>query len=175
MSARSSDTSSILSGYTLNTSLPGGSYRIMAFMHDALTGTFNLAQQANVTVLQGAPLMALDRPLSGLVNIGAVISGWAVDTGAASGVGVDVVHVWAWPVAGGSPIFVGATPVGNPRPDVAAALGSGRFTNSGFSLTLQALQGGGFVPGQQYDLAVYAHSTVTGTFNQWRVVRVTVN
>ena len=43
-----------------------------------------------------------------------------------------------------------------------------QFTNSGYNVTVS-----GLAPGQ-YQIAVYAHSTVTGTFNQSRVVSVTI-
>jgi hypothetical protein len=36
-----------------------------------------------------------------------------------TGTGVDVVHLWAYPVAGGAPTFIGQAVYGTPRPDVA--------------------------------------------------------
>jgi hypothetical protein len=56
---------------------------------------------------------------------------------------------------------------GNPRADVGAVYGA-QFTPSGFGMTVNNL-----APGQ-YALAVYAHSTVAGTFNNSRVVHVTI-
>ena len=100
------------------------------------------------------------------VNGKVVVAGWAIDTGAPSGTGVDVIHVWAWPL-GGSPVFAGAASYGISRPDVGTAFGSTRFTGSGFSLEAT-------LPVGTYDLAVHARSTVSGTFNNVQVVRVTV-
>ena len=93
--------------------------------------------------------------------------GWAIDRGASSGPGVNAVHVWAYPLSGAPAVFVGAATTGQSRPDVGNFFGA-QFTNSGYSLTVSSL-----APGA-YDLVVFARSTVTGTFNNARVVRVTV-
>jgi hypothetical protein len=66
-----------------------------------------------------------------------------------------------------SPIFVGSGGYGAPRSDLAAVFGS-QFTNAG-SITFIA-----GLPSGTYDLVVYAHSTVTGTFNQSRIVRIVI-
>jgi hypothetical protein len=70
------------------------------------------------------------------------------------------VHVWAYPNPGSgqAPVFVGAAGYGGSRPDVGTAFGS-QFTPSAFSLTASLAAG-------YYQVVVYAHSTVTGTFNQ---------
>ena len=81
-----------------------------------------------------------------------VIAGWAIDLDDEVGTGIDTLHVWAYPLAGGDPIFVGAAAYGGARPDVAALHGN-RFKPSGFSLTVQ-----GLTPGN-YDLAVFGWST----------------
>jgi hypothetical protein len=95
-----------------------------------------------------------------------VLSGWAADLDAAVGTGIDVVHVWAYPLAGGAPIFLGTASHGERRPDVAAAHG-GQFEASGFALNVQ-----GLVPGH-YDLAVFAWSAVSGGFVPASTVRMT--
>jgi hypothetical protein len=153
-------------GFSLLGSLPPGSYTLVVFMHDALTGTFSLSRSVSVTV--GGAAMSIDSPTAGFVALGSVVGGWAIDRMASGGTGVDAVHVWALPVSGGSPVFVGAAAVGFFRPDIGAAFGS-QFATAGYGLLLT-----GLASGQQYDLAVFAHSSVTGTFNQARVVRVTV-
>ena len=51
--------------------------------------------------------------------------------------------------------------------NVGAVYGS-QFTASGYSLNVS-----GLTVGQQYIIGVYAHSTVTGTFNQSRFVTIT--
>jgi hypothetical protein len=76
------------------------------------------------------------------------------------------VHVWAYPLAGGPPIFLGVADRGA-RPDVAALYGA-QFADSGYGLIVDQL-----TPGN-YDLAVFAASAVTGDFVPAKVVRVTV-
>jgi hypothetical protein len=153
------------SGFALVGSLPVGNYRLVAYMHDVLTNSFNLSQSASITV--SGPAMAIDIPngTNTPVTAGASIVGWAIDPAAPSGTGVDAVHVWAFPSAGGAPIFVGSASLGIPRPDVGAIFGS-QFTNSGYFQTLGGLPPGG------YTLGVYAHSTVTNSFSQARFVTI---
>ncbi len=79
---------------------------------------------------------------------------------------MDAIHVYAWPIAGGSPIFLGAANMGIARPDVGGIYGAA-FSSSGFSLLATGLSGG------TYDLAIYARSTVTGKFDA-RLKRITV-
>jgi FG-GAP-like repeat/FG-GAP repeat len=96
------------------------------------------------------------------------IGGWVGIGGAIVNNGVDAIHAWAVPVGGGSPIFVGATTTTNvPRPDVAAIFG-GTFALSGFNVMA------GPLPSGTYDLFVYAHSSISGTWAARRIVRITV-
>jgi hypothetical protein len=105
------------------------------------------------------PAMAVDTPFMGAtVQTSFSISGWAIDRGAASGTGVDALHVWAFPRGSGAGIFVGMPAYGSGRTDIASALG-GQFAGSGFSMSAT-------LPPGEYDLLVYMHSTVTGTFNR---------
>ena len=96
-----------------------------------------------------------------------MIAGWAVDLGATEGTGVTTLHAWAYPAAGGAPVFLGATAYGGARPDVAAVHGD-RFKDSGFGLIAQGL------PAGDYDLALFAWSTETMGFVAPTVVRVNV-
>ena len=96
-----------------------------------------------------------------------VLAGWAADLNAASGTGIATLHVWAYPLTGGPPVFLGATAYGGARPDVTALQGR-QFETSGFELTVQ-----GLIPGN-YDLAVFAWSTERADFVAARTVRVTV-
>jgi hypothetical protein len=96
-----------------------------------------------------------------------VLAGWAADLHAASGTGIATLHVWAYPLTGGPPVFLGATAYGGARPDVAALQGR-QFEVSGFELAVQ-----GLTPGN-YDLAVFAWSTERAAFVAARTVRVTV-
>jgi hypothetical protein len=155
------------SGFGLGvSSLPPGAYQLVAFAHSTVTGTFN--QSASAVVRISAPAMALDSPKNNaVVARGFAVAGWAIDLGAPSGTGVDAVHVYALPTNGAPAIFIGVAAYGYARADVGGVYGS-RFTNSGFNI------GALNVPAGVYDVVAYAHSNVTGTFNNWRVARVTV-
>jgi hypothetical protein len=96
-----------------------------------------------------------------------MLAGWAADLDAATGTGIDTLHVWAYPATGGAPVFLGTPTLGGARSDVAAVHGD-QFREAGFALPLQ-----GLVPGT-YDLAVFPWSNVTGAFAPPQVVRVTV-
>jgi hypothetical protein len=96
-----------------------------------------------------------------------VIAGWAIDPRAAHGAGIDALHVWAYPIGGGEPRWIGATTTTAPRPDVANLFGA-RFASSGYAIAVTDL------PTGTYDIVVYAHSSATNGFAIARVVRVTV-
>ncbi len=96
-----------------------------------------------------------------------VLAGWSADLSATQGTGVATLHSWAYPLSGGPPVFLGATSYGSTRPDVAAVHGN-QFADSGFELHVQGL------PHGNYDLALFAWSTVTGGFTPAKVVRATV-
>ena len=69
------------------------------------------------------PLVALDGVVAS--SSGLELSGWAIDRRAPTGPGVDSVHVYTYPAAGGAPVFMGAwsAPFLS-RPDVAALYGA---------------------------------------------------
>jgi glucose/arabinose dehydrogenase len=115
------------------------------------------------------PMVSIDTPAPGEVPATFNIGGWAVDLRSSTGSGVDVVHAWAYPNPGSGavPIFLGAGPTVTPRPDVGAAFGS-QFVNSGYNLHA------GSLPAGTYDVVIFVHSTITGTFPLSRVVRVIV-
>ena len=119
--------------------------------------------------ITAATSMSLDAPGAGAtVAQGFWIGGWALDRDAVSGGGVDVVHVYAYPLdRSGGAIFLGQAPVDVRRPDLAAAFGA-RFGASGFNLAAPALSPG------RYRLVVFAHSTVAGAFTELRMVDVRV-
>ena len=96
-----------------------------------------------------------------------VLAGWAADLDAAGGTGIDTLHLWAYPLAAGQPVFLGTAVYGGPRPDIAAVSGE-QFRDSGYQFVVR-----GLVPGN-YDLAVFAWSNVSGGFVPAKVVRVTV-
>ena len=154
------------SAFSLSASLGAGSYRVIAYARSTVTASFSMSRSADMIV--GGPVMSLDGPADGqTVSQPVLTGGWAVDLGASSGPGVDAVHVWAFPVGGGAGNFVAQGNIGGSRPDVGAVFGA-QFTNSGYTFLI-----GGLAPGQ-YDLGVYVRSTVAGTFNQVRFVRVTI-
>jgi hypothetical protein len=64
---------------------------------------------------------------------------------------------------------VGVADYGYSRADVAAAFGSTRFTNTGYNITISTL------PTGWYDIAVFAHSTVSNTFTTAGVIRTYVS
>ena len=94
------------------------------------------------------------------------LSGWSVDTRATTGAGVSAIHVWAYPVSGGAPTFIGAATPGVSR-DITATLFGDQFTASGWNVS-------GGLPAGSYRLAVFALSSVTGKFDNVRVIDVTV-
>jgi hypothetical protein len=122
-----------------------------------------------VRVVVGPPMrMAIDTPQNGAVaERPIVISGWAIDLAAVDGSGVDTVHVWAFPAAGGHPIFLGVADIGDARHDVAATFGA-TFRHSSYTLVTSSLPKGTF------DLVVYPHRAATGSFEGPQNVRIDV-
>ena len=66
-----------------------------------------------------------------------------------------------------APTFGGVATLGVPRPDVAAIYGA-QYAHAGFQVDVA-----GLAPGV-YDVVLFGHSAVSGTFNVQRLVRVTV-
>lgn len=160
------------SGYALPLhGLAPGDYTLVVYGRSSVSGAFDATVSREITVLPG-PAMAIEIPPSGTVAaLPLRIAGWAIDRDAASGTGVTAVHVWAHPAAdastGSEPIFLGAAAMGGMRGEVAAEFGP-RFMASGYEFTVT-----GLAPGT-YDIVVHAYSSGTLSFNQARVVRVTV-
>jgi hypothetical protein len=158
------------SGYGMPASLPPGVYDIRAFALSTVANAFNAVATTRVTVAApiSVPRMYVDAPAQNqTVTRTFAVGGWAIDQAATAGVGVDAVHVWAFPTNGGSPLFIGAAYLGYARPDVAAVFGKSQFTPSGFGII-------GSLPPGDYNLVIYAHSSLTGTFNQASVVHIRV-
>jgi hypothetical protein len=132
-----------------------------AFESTFADGVFVAAPSAQSRMEIGVPAPGATVPP--VFNIG----GWAAMAGATADSGVDAIHAWLLPLSGGAAIFGGATTTGVFRPDVAALLG-GNFANSGFNLSV------GAVPAGSYDLVVYAHSSISGTWACRRIVRIVV-
>ncbi len=97
-----------------------------------------------------------------------MLSGSAADLSTDQGeTGITGLHVWAYPLTGGAPTFLGTARYGSLRSDVADVHGE-QFRASGFELSVV-----GLVPGL-YDLAVFPWSTALGSFAPASVVRVTI-
>jgi hypothetical protein len=161
-------------GFMMSAPLPPGTYDIAAYAHSTVSGTFTAVRAARVTVLAeaGDPYMWVDTPTHeqavGRWPTTFTLAGWAIDRASPSGPAIDGVHLWAYPVAGGSPFWLGECALGIPRPDVAAAFGP-QFLNSGF---YRAVGIPDSVPSGAYDIVVWAHSAIAGSFTNWFVVRV---
>jgi hypothetical protein len=111
--------------------------------------------------------MVIDAPAAGgIVRPDFSISGWAFQQ-EAPGTGVDAIHVWAYPVGSGSPLFLGAATLGDVRPDVGTLFGP-RYAPSGYHLDVTGMADG------RYDIVVFARNSATGIFNMRRLVRVRV-
>jgi hypothetical protein len=157
-------------GYHLDvTGLADGSYDVVAFAHNP-AGMFNMRRVVRVQVVSPSSDVQLqvDAPVTGAVRPNFRIAGWALDVGGAgSGSGMEAVHVWAFPAAGGSPTFVGAATLGDARPDVAAVYGP-RAANAGYHLDVTGLPVGDYV------LRVYAKALTLPSFTVERAVPITV-
>jgi len=140
---------------TTVTSLKPGTYVFAVFAHSTVTGAWLPATR---TIRIGAgPVLFFESPQTGnVVGQPFLITGYALDTRAKTGTGVDAVTISYKPAAGGPEILLGYASYTN-RPDVTAAYGS-RFTPSGFIAGLSTLPAGTFT------LIVRAHSTVTKSF-----------
>ena len=92
----------------------------------------------------------------------------AADFAAGSGGGIDLVHVYAYPLdVAAAPVFLGQASVTGARPDVAAYVGA-QFGNVGFTLAAPAL------PVGRYQIVAYGRSLVSGTFGTTAVADITV-
>jgi hypothetical protein len=156
-------------GFGMIATLPAGSYTLAICAHSTVNNSWNQPSTLGVTVQAPAsrPAMYVDFPgpgqtISQVVHVG----GWALDLAAASGPGVDAIHVWAYPQGSQTPVFVGAGTTGGSRPDVGNVFGA-QFSTAGYEVF------GTLAPGT-YTLVVFAHSSVTGTFNNAATVGVTV-
>ena len=88
-------------------------------------------------VATAAPVnrMVIEAPADGATVHGPFqLTGWAFDEHPWSA-GLDAIHVWAFPVAGGLPTFGGLATLRDPRPDVAAIYG-GQYARAGFHVDI---------------------------------------
>jgi hypothetical protein len=147
--------------------LAPGTYRLGVFPYNMRWAAFTAVSSIVVNV-RNSPVMNVDAPGPNATVSGTFrVAGWAIDKAAASGTGVDFIHIWAYPGNGGSPVFLGWGNYGRSRPDIAGVFGA-QFRNSGYDLNVT-----GLAPGS-YRIIVYAHSSVSGVFDNAFPVEVTV-
>ena len=152
-------------GSTTANRLNPGSYTITVRARSNIGSAAYDVRTVNIVIPASNPLMSVDVPTTE-ANVGSnfTIAGWAVDRAAPSGVGVDRVAVYAFPISGfnqgvtGGQYFLGYLTVGNARPDIGAGLGS-QFTNSGFSGTFNATSLS-LPTNAYYRIYIYARSLV---------------
>jgi hypothetical protein len=149
------------SGFNLTIrGLPSGTYTLVAYARSARTGVFDARTVTVSLTTTSTPVGFLEAPRDGdEVTQPFLLAGWAADLARSSGTGVDAVNVYAYPDAGGAPIFAGSAQYGTwPRADVAAFFQDTSLTPSGFIMLVSGL------PIGRYRMVAYAHSTVTGVF-----------
>jgi len=157
------------SGWRLTgTGLEAGSYTIVSYARNALSGQFSQVAVAERVTIHGNPQLWIDSPSAdAVVQQPFLIGGWAIDRDASSSTGIDRVQITAYPSSGAA-INLGNASYGFARADIGNAFGS-QFTNSGFNLAVDTLRGG------RYRIVVAGHSTVTNSFSGLREVFVTVS
>jgi glucose/arabinose dehydrogenase len=108
----------------------------------------------------------VDEPYDGQpISLPFLIEGWALDTRAQRGTGVDRVEVWDGPRDGGT--MLGTATYGFYRPDLAGPARDTRYNSAGFSFSLRELEPG------DHALHVYARES-GGGFGEPVVVNVRV-
>jgi uncharacterized repeat protein (TIGR03803 family) len=149
------------SGFQLTVAISPGTYTFVAFAHSTVANAYSAVAAPNVTVTATHPYLFIDAPGPNTTATRPfTLSGWAVDTAAPTGTGIDAIAVWAYPTGGGTPLFVGNAAYGSSRPDIGALFGDARFTPSGYSFTVTAST----LAAGAYNLVVFGHSTVTNSF-----------
>lgn len=156
------------SGFHLDVmGMPEGMYDIVVLPRSVVSNAYEVARVARV-MIKPSVRMNVDSPSADrTVGTTFTISGWALDRRATADAGVDMLHVWAYPSgAGTTPVFVGVAAVATSRDDVAAAFGA-QYSHAGFTLV-------GSLPAGSYELVLFAHSLMSKTFENARVVHITV-
>ena len=114
------------------------------------------------------PQVVIDTPgANDVVGQPFTVAGWAASLDSSDDAGIDTIHVWAYPLSGAAPVFLGVASQGLWRPDVAAAYGE-EFGRAGYQLAVQGLGAG------DYDVAVFAWSRRLSGFLPAAVTRVRV-
>jgi YVTN family beta-propeller protein len=157
----------LFSGYAFDcAALPPGSYTLAVFAHRNGSTAYT-PYTTRITVDPATPIVTIDTPAAGsIVPRQFSVGGWALEQSTCSGSGVDVIHIWAYSLAGSAPIFLGSQTVFSFRSDVSAIFGF-RYFRTGYSVPAT-------LPAGTYDIAVFARTTATKTFSPAKVVRVIV-
>jgi hypothetical protein len=147
--------------------LPAGRYNIVVEARSTVTGSIS---QSARRVIQTGPLTIVDTPDGHTpLRQGFSLSGWSIDRRSREGAGIDALHVYAYPLDGRPPVFLGAADMGLERPDVAALYGSA-FEASGYRLAVNTP----LTPGK-YLLVLFPRSTVSRAFATPTQLVVTVD
>jgi RHS repeat-associated protein len=145
--------------YTLS-GLANGQYQIQVRMRSSHYSSSWNTTSVTVSVLNSNPITTIETPTeSASVSQPFTFSGWAIDTAASTGTGVNLVAVHATPEPGSGATWTywGPATYGGSRPAVGSQYGA-QFTNSGFTFTVT-----GKTP-DPYIVLGYARSSVT---NLW--------
>ena len=141
---------------------------LVTYMLGRASGGFDATITNGGIIPRGpTPVMTLETPVAGQIRLPFDITGYAIDLGATSGTGADVIHAYAAPTSGAPLIFLGVATANLPRPDVGAAFGE-QFTNSGYRLHVNSLPPGSYV------LYVFMHDVLLDNFPTNRTVAVNV-
>ena len=133
---------------------PGGKRVYRAILRAAAVVTLLVM---SVATARANALTCVDAPRpNSTVPPSFFIAGWALDLAARQDTGIGQIHVWAYPVSGANPIFLGQMSRGA-RPDVAAAFGP-QFHDAGFWVSATNLAPGG------YQLVLTPFSSITNAF-----------
>jgi len=136
----------------------------------AISPDLTMTLGIDVTFTVTGATVQIDTPAdNATVSNGFTVSGWAIDVATTAGTGVSAVEGYAFPAAGGTPVFLGIASYGGARSDVGSTFGP-QFTNSGYGLVVRNL-----TPGQNYRVVMFAKSSVSGNFAASKTVRVSVS
>ena len=130
-----------------------------------------MAQGTTGVTASTTTMISIDSPVDGATVTNGTqvdVGGWAADS-AGPGAGVDMVRVYLDGRMDAGGTLLGNANYGGSRPDVATALGSTNYTNTGFDYlwTPSNLSGGSHM------LYAYAHSIANGW--AYKTVGLTVN
>jgi hypothetical protein len=132
------------------------------------TGSFrNVTLNLPIHIPEFAPRIEIVSPASGvMLRQPFMMTGWAVDSVAPIGCGVDVVQVYAH-FADGRSAFMGNTEYGEASPALVSSLGS-RFRNCGWTFIVRGL------PAGTHLLTAHPRDTVRAEFTEPAAVGLTV-